>query len=92
MFYECAATMNKQVDWIGIKRTYKYISDTLKQKTYSQYDAMGKHFYTSKLLKILINAITVVIVVAIIILLGRLLEPPKYVNIYKDGYTPPTGK
>ena len=64
---EFADDFNKRFDWVGIERTFQQIFQILRKKTEDQYLAQKKLFIKSKIGKVIINLVCLVILVAIII-------------------------
>lgn len=77
-----ADDFNKRFDWGGIERTFQKVFMTLKKKTEEQYTAQKKHFFRSKLAKVIVNIVCLALLIAIVhfvpIGLGKLSEITGY--------------
>lgn len=63
-----ADDFNKQFDWAGLDRTFKYILTILKQRTEKTYLSQKKMFIKNNLTKIFVNILCVILIIAIVII------------------------
>ncbi|MCM1535462.1 MAG: SH3 domain-containing protein [Clostridium sp.] len=58
---------SQRFDWVGIERTFRQVLATLKKKTEEQYTAQKKLFIKNKIPKVIINAVSLIVLIALII-------------------------
>ncbi len=69
--------INESFDWVGIKRTFKKIFADIKQKTKDQYRTKKATFFVEKLIKIIMNIVSTIIVVILMSFIPQIIDDIK---------------
>lgn len=68
-FHKTIEIVNENVDWLGMRRTFKGIIGTLRNKSFEQFEKQKSLFFKQKIVRIITNIAFAVIMAVIIILL-----------------------
>ena len=64
--YELGNVMTSYCDWVGIERTFKGILESLYLKTKTQYSNLKQRFISSKIMKIILNVLCLILLILFI--------------------------